>query len=46
MRCTDCGPVSCLPEESVRITLAKGAPKTVSVRAVEVHLRDLCDRCS
>jgi Fur family transcriptional regulator, ferric uptake regulator len=43
--CTDCGTVSCLPEESVRITPAKGAPKAVSARAVEVHLRGLCDRC-
>jgi Fur family ferric uptake transcriptional regulator len=43
--CTDCGTVSCLPEESVRITPAKGAPKAVAARAVEVHLRGLCDRC-
>jgi Fur family ferric uptake transcriptional regulator len=44
--CTDCGTVSCLPEESVRLTAAKGAPKAVMARAVEVHLRGLCDRCS
>jgi Fur family ferric uptake transcriptional regulator len=43
--CTDCGTVSCLPEESVRITSAKGAPRAVAARAVEVHLRGLCDRC-
>ncbi|WP_224245026.1 Fur family transcriptional regulator [Hyalangium gracile] len=43
--CTDCGTVSCLPEESVRITPAKGAPKALISRAVEVHLRGLCDRC-
>ncbi len=43
--CTDCGTVSCLPEESVRITSAKGAPKAIAARAVEVHLRGLCDRC-
>jgi Fur family ferric uptake transcriptional regulator len=43
--CTDCGTVSCLPEESVRITSAKGAPKSIAARAVEVHLRGLCDRC-
>ncbi|WP_224362649.1 Fur family transcriptional regulator [Hyalangium versicolor] len=43
--CTDCGTVSCLPEESVRISSAKGAPKAVAARAVEVHLRGLCDRC-
>ncbi|MDY7230014.1 Fur family transcriptional regulator [Hyalangium rubrum] len=43
--CTDCGTVTCLPEQSVRITPAKGAPKAVMARAVEVHLRGLCDRC-
>jgi Fur family ferric uptake transcriptional regulator len=43
--CTDCGTVSCLPEESVRITSARGAPKAIAARAVEVHLRGLCDRC-
>jgi Fur family ferric uptake transcriptional regulator len=44
--CSDCGTVSCLPEESVRLTSAKGAPRAVSSRAVEVHLRGLCDRCN
>lgn len=43
--CTDCGTVSCLPAESVRITSSKGAPKAIAARAVEVHLRGLCDRC-
>lgn len=43
--CTDCGTVSCLPEQSVRLTSTKGAPKAVAARAVEVHLRGLCDRC-
>jgi Fur family transcriptional regulator, ferric uptake regulator len=43
--CTDCGTVSCLPEESVRLTPARGAPKAIAARAVEVHLRGLCDRC-
>ena len=43
--CTDCGTVSCLPEESVRLTPARGLPKAISARAVEVHLRGLCDRC-
>jgi Fur family ferric uptake transcriptional regulator len=44
--CTDCGTVSCLPEESVRITPAKGAPKAIAARSVEIHLRGLCDRCN
>jgi Fur family ferric uptake transcriptional regulator len=44
--CTDCGTVSCLPEESVRLTSTKGAPKALAARAVEVQLRGLCDRCA
>lgn len=44
--CTDCGTVSCLPEASVRISSAKGAPKSISARAVEVQLRGLCDHCA
>jgi Fur family ferric uptake transcriptional regulator len=44
--CTDCGTVSCLPAEAVRVTPAKGAPRAVAARAVEVHLRGLCDSCS
>jgi len=43
--CTDCGTVLCLPAESVRLTPSKGAPRAVAARAVEVHLRGLCDRC-
>ncbi|HEX8824715.1 MAG TPA: Fur family transcriptional regulator [Archangium sp.] len=43
--CTDCGSVACLPAESVRLTPAKGAPKSVSARSVDIQLRGLCDRC-
>lgn len=44
--CIDCGTVACLPAESVRITSARGAPKSVSARSVDVQLRGLCDRCA
>jgi Fur family transcriptional regulator, ferric uptake regulator len=44
--CTSCGVVSCLPEESVRLTPVKGAPRSVAAREVEIHLRGLCDRCA
>jgi Fur family transcriptional regulator, ferric uptake regulator len=43
--CTSCGTVSCLPEESVRLTPTRGSPKAVREHAVEVHLRGVCDRC-
>lgn len=44
--CSDCGTVSCLPEEAVRLASTKGAPKSVSARKVEIQLRGLCDRCA
>jgi Fur family ferric uptake transcriptional regulator len=43
--CTDCGAVTCLPSESVRLAHAKGAPKAVTARSVDIQLRGLCDRC-
>ena len=43
--CTDCGAVACLPSESVRLTSAKGAPRSVAARSVDIQLRGLCDRC-
>jgi Fur family ferric uptake transcriptional regulator len=44
--CTDCGAVACLPSEAVRLTPAKGAPRAVTARSVDIQLRGLCDRCS
>jgi Fur family ferric uptake transcriptional regulator len=44
--CTDCGSVACLPAESVRLTPARGAPRSVSARSVDIQLRGLCDRCA
>lgn len=44
--CTDCGTVSCLPDEAVRLASTKGAPRSVSARQVEIQLRGLCDRCA
>jgi Fur family ferric uptake transcriptional regulator len=43
--CTDCGTVTCLPSEAVRLTSAKGAPRAVAARSVDIQLRGLCDRC-
>ncbi len=44
--CTDCGAVSCLPEEAVKLASTRGAPKSVTARKVEIQLRGLCDRCA
>ncbi len=44
--CTDCGKVSCLPDESVKLASARGAPRSVAARKVEIQLRGLCDHCA
>jgi Fur family ferric uptake transcriptional regulator len=44
--CTDCGDVSCLPSVAVRLVATEGAPKSLSRRAVEVHVKGLCDNCA
>lgn len=44
--CTDCGSVSCLPDDVVRINKSGRLPKAVREQTVEVSLRGVCDRCS
>lgn len=44
--CTDCGSVSCLPENTVRIATSTRLPKAVRQHSVQVSLRGRCDRCS
>ena len=44
--CTDCGSVSCLPENVVRINKSGRLPRAVREQTVEVSLRGVCDRCS
>ncbi len=43
--CTDCGTVSCLPDESVGLKAGRGVPKSVSSGRVRVTLQGVCDRC-
>jgi Fur family ferric uptake transcriptional regulator len=44
--CTDCGSVSCLPDDVVRINKSGRLPRAVREQTVEVSLRGVCDRCS
>lgn len=44
--CTDCGSVSCLPENVVRINKSGRLPRAVREQTFEVSLRGVCDRCS
>jgi Fur family transcriptional regulator, ferric uptake regulator len=44
--CTDCGSVSCLPDNTIRFATTGRLPRAVRERSVEVTLRGRCDRCN
>lgn len=44
--CNECGDVTCLPDESVRIAPARGAPKAMRKKGLEIQVRGRCDRCA
>jgi Fur family ferric uptake transcriptional regulator len=45
--CTDCGDVSCLPDEVVRLVPAsEGVPRAIGERQIEVQVKGVCDRCA
>lgn len=46
--CVDCGDVSCLPDEVIRlVTHARGrVPRAIEHKKFEVQVKGLCDRCA
>jgi Fur family transcriptional regulator, ferric uptake regulator len=40
--CIECGDVSCLPDMEIS---GRKAPRSVKSKAVEIHVRGLCDAC-
>ena len=46
--CTDCGDVSCLPDEVIRLVLSSRGrvPKALEEREFEVQVKGVCDRCA
>jgi Fur family ferric uptake transcriptional regulator len=44
--CNECGDVTCLPDESVRVAPARGAPKALRKKGLEIQIRGVCDRCA
>jgi Fur family ferric uptake transcriptional regulator len=44
--CVDCGEVSCLPEVTVKVVAASGAPKALGTKQVEVQVKGRCDGCA
>lgn len=43
--CDACGDVQCLPAESVKLDVGRGAPRSVKKQAVAIQLRGTCDDC-
>ena len=43
--CTECGAISPLPEEAVRVVRVRGTPRSLARREVEVEVRGRCDGC-
>jgi Fur family ferric uptake transcriptional regulator len=43
--CNECGTVECLPETAVAVSGARGVPKSVRKKHVEIQVRGVCDDC-
>lgn len=44
--CVDCGGVSCLPDQAVKVQAASGAPRALRTKEVEVQIKGRCDDCA
>jgi Fur family ferric uptake transcriptional regulator len=44
--CIDCGEVSCLPDQTVKVRAATGAPRALGTKQVEVQIKGRCDDCT
>lgn len=44
--CSECGEVSCLPEEAVTLRPVPGVARALGERRLTVELRGVCDDCS
>jgi Fur family transcriptional regulator, ferric uptake regulator len=43
--CVDCGNVNCLPEKTVSVRAAPGAPRALRRRGVVIQVQGRCDDC-
>ena len=43
--CSQCGDVSCLPEDTVDVKAVQGVPRSVRKREVEIKIRGVCNAC-
>jgi Fur family ferric uptake transcriptional regulator len=44
--CSGCGAVECLPESTVSVKPARGAPRALRKKSIAVQVRGLCDACT
>lgn len=43
--CDTCGDVLCLPDESIEIKAARGAPRALRRKGLQIQIKGRCDRC-
>ncbi|KYF70141.1 Fur family transcriptional regulator [Sorangium cellulosum] len=43
--CDTCGDVLCLPDESIEIKPARGAPRALRRKGLQIQIKGRCDRC-
>ena len=44
--CNECGTIECLPDGTIAVHAARGAPRALRHGNLEVQLRGVCDSCS
>jgi Fur family ferric uptake transcriptional regulator len=44
--CDGCGDIQCLPDATVEIKPARGAPRALHRQRVQIQIRGRCDRCA
>jgi len=44
--CTDCGTISCLPQDAVAFKRTRGTPNALRGKSVAVQIQGLCDDCT
>ncbi|MDI3286692.1 Fur family transcriptional regulator [Polyangium sp. 15x6] len=44
--CNSCGEVACLPDEIVEVKPARGIPRALRKKGLEIQFRGTCDRCA
>ena len=43
--CTDCGEVTCVPDDAITLAAARGVPRSVKQAKVEIQVHGVCNDC-